>query len=64
MLRLTHFGTPKPQCLGLHIQVEQGRMWPTAGVSSCDGTLPAAHTKSINRCVVTLPHKHRVMSQM
>lgn len=46
VLSLTHFGTPKFCSLGLHIEVEQGYMWPTAGVLTCDGTLPAAQTLS------------------
>lgn len=46
MLSLTHFGTPKFCSQGLHIEVEQGYMWPTAGVFTCDGILPAAQTRS------------------
>lgn len=57
VLSLTHFGTPKFCSLGLHIEVEQGYMWPTAGFFTCDGILPAAQTrvltKSISRCVLT-----------
>lgn len=44
VLSLTHFGTPKLCSLWLHIEVEQGYMWPTASVFACDGTLPAAQT--------------------
>lgn len=57
VLSLTHFGTPKFCSLGLHIEVEQGYMWLTAGFFTCDGILPAAQTrvltKSISRCVLT-----------
>lgn len=67
VLSLTHFGTPKLCSLWLHIEVEQGYMWPTAGSFTCDGTLPAAQTwlltKSINRCVLTWFQKQPVMSQ-
>ena len=44
VLSLTHFGTPKLCSLRLHTEVEQGYTWPTAGVFTCDGTLPAAQT--------------------